>query len=81
MHFITNLFSKHPADVGETYLQHMAMAFGFGAKMIGSGLACLVHGIFPFFCVSTGSQTVTKLHDKMVAHRNQSCQEGPQPAR
>jgi hypothetical protein len=30
--------------------------------MIGGGLACLVHGIFPFLFSQTGSRTIRELH-------------------
>ncbi len=62
-------FSEHPASVGETYAQHMGSAFGFGARMLVGGLACLVHGLMPFLFTSTGSRTIALLHDRMIAHR------------
>ena len=62
-------FTKHPGDVGESYAEHMASAFGFGTAMLRGGLACLVHGIFPFLCTSTGSATIRRLHDRMVVNR------------
>jgi Family of unknown function (DUF6356) len=49
------LFTKHPASVGETYFAHLGSAGGFGSRMITAGLACLVHGIFPFLFQRTGS--------------------------
>jgi len=70
MQAISKLFNQHPESVGENYFEHMATSFGFGSKMLVSGLACLIHGIFPFFCVTTGSQTITKLHKIMVTHRD-----------
>jgi hypothetical protein len=33
--------------------------------MIGGGLACLVHAVFPFLCVKTGSRTMDRLHSKL----------------
>jgi hypothetical protein len=63
-------FSRHPASVGETYTQHMGTAFGFGLRMLGGGLACLVHGVLPFLCTSTGSRTISSLHDRMVVNRH-----------
>ncbi|AWN46329.1 hypothetical protein DK419_08395 [Methylobacterium terrae] len=62
-------FSEHPASVGETYVEHMGVATGFGLRMIAGGLACLVHGILPFAFTSTGSRTIIRLHDRMVANR------------
>jgi hypothetical protein len=62
-------FTDHPSSVNETYLQHMAMAFGFGGRMVLGGLACLVHGLFPFLCTTRGSDTIRGLHHRMVSHR------------
>jgi hypothetical protein len=36
-------FTDHPASVNETYFQHMAMAFGFGGRMLVGALASF-HG-------------------------------------
>lgn len=69
-------FTEHPASVGETYTQHMGMAFGFGGKMVFAGIACLIHGIFPFLFKCTGRKCIEDLHHKMVTHRNQrQCRE------
>jgi hypothetical protein len=62
-------FTEHPASVGESYLEHLARASCFGARLIGAGVACLVHGLLPFVFVRTGSQTVTELNDRMVRKR------------
>ncbi len=67
---IKRAFTEHPASVGESYFQHMGMAFSFSAKMIAAGLACALHGLFPFLFVRTGSQCITDLHDCMVANRD-----------
>jgi len=66
---MNKLFTEHPESVGESYVEHMGVAFGFGARMLLAGLACLVHGLLPFLFVKTGSRTITVLHDRMVAHR------------
>lgn len=63
------LMSDHPASVGETYWQHMWVAFSFGGRMLLAGLACLIHGVLPFAFVRTGSATITDLHDQMVLNR------------
>jgi hypothetical protein len=62
-------FTEHPASVGESYAEHFVVASGFGFAMLRGGLACLVHGVFPFLCTTTGSSTVRALHERMVTHR------------
>jgi len=64
-----NVFTDHPASVSESYGEHLKVATGFGFALIGSGLACLVHGLVPALFVRTGSDTVTRLHDRMVLNR------------
>ncbi len=66
---IARLFTDHPDSVGETYGQHFAVACSFGGAMLRGGLACLLHGAFPFLCTSTGSSTVRRLHERMVVNR------------
>ncbi len=63
------LFKEHPESVGESYLEHMGTATSFGVPMILAGIACLIHGVFPFLCTKTGSGTIQDLHHRMVSHR------------
>ena len=65
-------FTDHPASVGESYLQHLGRAFGFGTRMIGAGVACLLHGLMPFLFVRTGSRAISELNDRMVVSRHGS---------
>ncbi len=66
------LFTDHPASVGETYGRHLQHASGFGLWMILGGCACLIHGLLPFLFVKTGSRQINSLHDRMVANRSGS---------
>jgi hypothetical protein len=74
---LRRLFTAHPASVGESYFTHLAHALGFAARMFLGSLACLVHAVFPFLCVKTGSRCITDLHDRMVANRDRR----PRPVR
>lgn len=60
---------EHLDSVGETYFQHLTHAGRFGFKLIGAGAACLLHGLVPGLCCTTGSRAVTELHDSMVVNR------------
>lgn len=66
---ITRLFREHPAEVSETYAEHFAAAGGFGARMVVGGIACMVHAAVPGLFVTTGSGTVKRLYEQMVAKR------------
>jgi hypothetical protein len=63
------LFRAHPADLGESYGEHFRAAFGFGVAMIGGGAACIVHALVPGIFQTTGSGTVKRLYELMVAKR------------
>jgi hypothetical protein len=66
-------FTEHPTAVGESYVEHMGVAFGFGMQMVVAGMACLLHGVFPFLFTRTGSKTIERLHDRMVRSRTRPC--------
>jgi hypothetical protein len=63
------LFLDHPRSVGENYLEHQRRAFGFAIALLAAALACLVHALVPGLFVRTGSETIKRLHDRMVANR------------
>ena len=60
-----NPLTSHLDEVGESYGEHFVHAGRFGVRMIIGGLACFVHGIFPFLCTNTGSNTIRELHRGM----------------
>jgi hypothetical protein len=61
-----NPFTKHPREIGESYGGHMVNASAFGLRMLAGGLGVMVHAVFPFLFVNTGSRTMEKLHRRMV---------------
>jgi hypothetical protein len=65
-------FTEHPASVGESYFGHLLRASSFGLRMLLCGLACLLHGVFPFLFVTTGSDAIKALHGEMSARRDQA---------
>jgi hypothetical protein len=74
---IDRFFLEHPKSVDETYVQHMRVASGFGARMLLASLACFVHAIVPGLFVRTGSATIIDLHDRMVASRRRRQHQHP----
>ena len=63
------LFLDHPHSVGETYLEHQRRACGFAISLLAASLACLVHAVIPGLFVHTGSDTIKRLHERMVVNR------------
>jgi Family of unknown function (DUF6356) len=66
---LDKLFLDHPADLGETYAEHMREASGFGLAMIGGGIACLIHAVVPGVFKTRGSATIAALHERLVRKR------------
>ena len=65
---LTELFTRHPSTVGESYLGHMAFALGFAGWLFLAGLAALLHAIFPFMFETTASRITARLYER-TAHR------------
>lgn len=63
------LFTDHPASVDESYFEHMAAAGSFAGRLFVAAFACLIHAIFPFLFVTTGSRMISEMHDRMVTNR------------
>ena len=62
-------FVEHPQSVGESYWQHMRASLSFAGPLLVGALASLVHAVFPFLLVRTGSGIVARLHERMVRNR------------
>jgi hypothetical protein len=60
-------FTRHPAAVGETYGEHFGFATGVGSRMVLAGLACMLHGVFPFLFERTGSRAILALHQQVTS--------------
>ena len=58
---MTNIFTKHPHSIDESYFQHLRFAMQFGGTMLIGGLACCIHAVFPFLFEKTGSNLLLKL--------------------
>lgn len=65
----TNIFTDHPATVGETYAEHFQSAWRFSAQLFCAAILCLVHGILPFLFTRSGSERIRRLHDEMIVNR------------
>jgi uncharacterized membrane protein YgaE (UPF0421/DUF939 family) len=63
------LFLDHPASVGESFTEHFGVALRFGLAMIGGGIAGVIHAFLPFAFKTTGSRTVMRLNQQIVAKR------------
>ena len=62
---IGRLFHDHPRSLGMSWAGHGAGAIAIGARMIGAGVACMVHAVVPGLFTGTAGRTVVDLHEQM----------------
>lgn len=65
MSAIANLFTRHPASVEETYLEHMGFAAWFAGRLLAAGGAALVHAFLPFLFETTASSIIRELYTRI----------------
>jgi len=61
----------HPASVGESYREHFMFASRFGLKLIGAGLAAILHGFLPCAFEKTASSVIKELYPRVANRGNQ----------
>lgn len=59
------LFIDHPRSLGMTWAGHGVGAVAIGARLVGAGLACLVHALVPGIFTETAGRTVTDMYSHM----------------
>ena len=55
------LFRDHPRSLGMSWAEHGIGAVVIGARMVGAGLACIVHAVVPGWFTETAGRTVVDL--------------------
>lgn len=66
---LKRFFLDHPKSIGESYFEHQRHAFRFAGSLFSGALACFIHGVVPAFFLTTGSETVRDLHQRMSKRR------------
>lgn len=57
-----SVFTQHPQETGESYLQHLAFTLKMGARIVTCGALLLIHGFFPFTFRRTVSTQIKKIY-------------------
>jgi hypothetical protein len=65
-----SIFTKHPNEVGLSYVQHLFFAFSVVFKLVIAVLCCTIHAFFPFLFTSTTSGIVAELYNKIDQRKN-----------
>lgn len=69
---IIEKFTLHPKENGETYFQHFRCAASYGLDMVFSGLAAIIHAIFPFLFETAASDCAKKITKEVDRRAQQS---------
>lgn len=63
---LLNFFTKHPHSVDESYFGHLFRAVTVSLRLFLGGVICLIHAIFPFVFINTGSKLISDLHAEIT---------------
>lgn len=63
-----NPFTDHPHSVGESYREHMSVAFGVSRQLAGASVAALIHALVPRFHTTTASDRIRALAGCIERH-------------
>ena len=69
---MNNIFTKHPKEVGESYIQHFFKALSFSGLLFSLGFKALVHALLPFCFETTVSDKVKTLSSGMQKRREEA---------
>jgi len=64
-----NPFTKHPAEVGMTYIEHTQFALMLASKTFLMAISSLIHAFLPFLFVTYTSRNINRLHE-IIVNRN-----------
>jgi len=56
-----NIFTKHPEEVGETYLEHMFNALRYSLTFLFLFVVAFIHALLPFMFTRTASCVIQEM--------------------
>ena len=59
------MFTAHPADVNETYFEHLRTASSFAGGLAICAFCCFVHALIPGLFTTSASARVERMHERM----------------
>jgi len=66
---MANIFTKHPKEVGESYLQHLLVALKYSFTLFLLFLTTFIHSIFPFIFRNTTSSKIIKMAEDLKTRK------------
>ena len=67
--YFYRILLAHPADINETYFQHLLAACGFAARLFFAAVACFIHALIPCLFVRTASESLNRLYRDLYQNR------------
>ena len=64
-----NIFTKHPNEVGETYVQHGLSAMRYSLTCLFLFVIAFIHAILPFLFKKTASDIVCEMSSDMECRK------------
>ena len=58
-----SIFTKHPNDIGETYIRHCFQALRYSFTFLFLFVIAFIHAIFPFLFKTTVSNVLRELNN------------------
>lgn len=58
-----SIFTKHPNDIGETYIRHCFQALRYSFTFLFLFVIAFIHAIFPFLFQQTASDILRELNN------------------
>jgi hypothetical protein len=63
------LFLEHPRSLGMSWWGHGVGALAIGVRLVGAGVACLVHAVVPGVFTQTAGKTITGMYEHMMRRK------------
>lgn len=60
-----NWYNRHLDEADESYLAHMVFTMKTAMRLCYAGVALVIHGVFPFLCVTTASRTLANVNAEL----------------
>lgn len=61
----TRAFTEHPADTGESYLEHLLFTVKMSLRFLYTMVVLIIHGVFPFLLKRAASIQIEKVYGIM----------------
>ena len=65
------LFTDHPNEMGESYIEHLICASMYGVRMVFAGFAAIIHSIFPFLFQTTASDLAKEINGDVRTRKSE----------